>query len=128
MGMNPFPARSVASSPRRLKVAATALALVPALLFGAFAVGEGSGGWPHLVQLALILCGLAAAWRVPRVAGYAMLALGLIAGILYLIWPPAALPLYAYILVEVVVFAPIAASGYLFTHAAPRASDPVPNA
>jgi len=60
--------------------AGLALLAVPTALVTLFAVGEGLGGeegwWGHLIQLAIVLVLLAAAWFVPKVGGPLLVAVG----------------------------------------------------
>jgi hypothetical protein len=67
------------ASPARLKLAASVLIAIPAVLLLTFALGEmfagELSGAQHIAQAAPLLLLLAAGWRYPRVAGILLLAL-----------------------------------------------------
>jgi len=70
------------SVPNRLKIAASALLVVPIAVLLLFTAGEVAGGdvsgVQHLAQAAPLILLLVAGWRYPRTAGIALLALGIL--------------------------------------------------
>lgn len=104
---------------QKWKVAAVAVGLIPVAFFLLFAIGEGSAGWAHYLQAALPIAALLCAWWKPRIGGYILIGLALPLAVAYLVvafnQPPMTIAL-----VELIVFAPAAASGYLFLKAAKK--------
>lgn len=104
------------ASINKWKIGAAVVALIPIGFFLMFAVGEGAGGWSHYLQALVPIGAVLLAWRMPRVGGYFFIALGLLLGVAYPIGASHQ-PLATTALVELVVFVPMAVSGYLFLRA-----------
>ncbi len=98
------------------KIAAAVVVLIPIGFFLIFAVGEGSAGWSHYLQALIPIGVVLLAWWKPRVGGYVFIALGLLLGIAYPIGASHQ-PLATTALVELIVFIPMAVSGYFFLRA-----------
>lgn len=99
------------------KIAAIVVALLPVGFFLVFAIGEGGGGWIHYLQVSPVVALVVLGWYKPKIAGRVLIALGLIFGGLYL-FALNSLTLATVAVVELIVFAPILLSGYLFLRAA----------
>jgi hypothetical protein len=76
--------------PTRLKLAASVLLAVPIALLLLFTIGEMTGGdlsgAQHIVQVAPLLLLLIAGWRYPRLAGIALLGLGVLLLVIWLVF------------------------------------------
>ena len=107
----------------RLKVAATALVGVPAVMLIAIALGEMADGEvtgvQHLPEGGLLLLLAAAGWRYPRQAGALLLLAGVAVLAVWLVWVVSSedvagrAPLLGWVAVGLVLFAPPILAGLL---------------
>jgi hypothetical protein len=78
--VTPFPTRLESLSSRQLRLTASALIALPAVVLLIFAIGEMAGGdvsgAQHIPESALLLVLLVAAWRYPRPAGAILVGAG----------------------------------------------------
>jgi hypothetical protein len=101
---------------KKWKIAAIITSLIPIGFFLMFAIGEGSGGTGHYVQVAPLIALVILGWYWPDFAGYALITSGLVFGGWYAT-SISTLPLLVIGLVELVVFVPVLCAGYFFLRA-----------
>lgn len=98
----------------RLKSIATIVMLIPTGFFLILVIEEGANAWPHYVQFIMILAPIILGWFYPREVGYVLIIFGILLAIAYAFFSVATLPAYAIFVIELIVFAPIVVSGFLF--------------
>lgn len=103
---------------KKWKIAAVVVALIPTAFFLVFAIGEGTGGFMHYLQVLPIIILVVFGWHMPRIAGWMFVVFGGIATVVYGF--SSGENLSVAILVESVVFVPFVVSGIFFLQGAEK--------
>ena len=104
----------------RWKIAASAIAAVPTLLFLYFGIGAGSALIWHFLQAAAIIALVVLASRKPFLGGWALISLALLFALTYSIEIYNTFQLVPSLFVALLFFVPIIVSGGLFIYVSTR--------